>query len=446
MWLFLRFFLALSLLIACNTNPVEFGHLNRENTDVFTDSSIVSEVTDVHALIVYAQDSDDDYPLPDKNSRIKLYERISEYFRVMSYRKHQLHFQEVLKEGDYFRTENAQGFYKDTFQRKSTEEICDGPFALFNKEILNKVKEEKGSELFDGIDLLIMVTTDGGPGWYMPSVNAQGYARLGFNFEVNERTFGAQYGGITVEIGSDFLHDLYKEVELYWIFAHEYSHWLGFRRHRSDNTGVYSLMTKQLFASQNTVENGLGPNPLDPFLLRQFGWLDFEDSTRVKKLFPDEKEAVVRLNPIRSTEGLVLVQISLPGTTPTGSTAYSECFYVAYHKKGLNQFDDIYAGEGLLIWHSVLDNYFDVECRQGLSGQPNRDHFDVRENMSGLETDFFIPQNDDVFTTTSNPNTNIWGLANSEMANLPTGISITALREVDGMMEFRVVFGDNFGD
>ncbi len=398
-------------------------------------------VRHVKALVVYAQDANDDYPFPPQEFRERLFSRIRDYYQVMSYGQHQLEFIELSNDGGYFTSRETSTYYREHFRSGSASGVhYDGPFALFNEEILHQVIDKFGEKKFVDIDLIIMLGTDGGPDWYLPNVNAMGFARLGFNFQAAGRIFPANFGGITIEIGSDFIHKLYREAVLYWLFAHEYGHWLGFRKHRSFNIGIYSLMTSRLHADTRFVEEMRGPNPLDPLLLIEFDWLDKNDDKRVQVVHAGQQEVQIVLQPIRSHTGTVLAQICVPGTEkmPGRSNETYENFYLAYHPENASIFDNSYNGSGLLIWHAANDIMLDIECAVPLNANTNLDHLDINEDMQGLPTDFFNSDNGLEFTPDTHPSSNIWGIHNTALANLPSGISLTDVQETNKTLSFKV--------
>ena len=57
---------------------------------------------EVRVLIVYAQDSDDHYPLPSTAMRDSIYSRITNFYETMSYGAHQITFKEATHNGGYF--------------------------------------------------------------------------------------------------------------------------------------------------------------------------------------------------------------------------------------------------------------------------------------------------------------------------------------------------------
>lgn len=300
----------------------------------------------VKALVIYACDSDDHYPFPSRKLRESIYSRMSDFFETMSYGSHQLSFKEVHNHGAYFVSEYPAQYYHQHYDPKKHAR----GFAMFNEEILNKVKAQKGDKFFRGVDMIIMVGTDGGPNWYTRRVNATGYGMLGVDFTAGGRTFGRSQGqgGITLEIGSsagtpDPDDDVFFTTSaIYWSFAHEYSHWLRLG-HRCFEVGIYSLMCDHSF--ENLRMPKFGPPPLDIFSIMRLGWLDESDSNRVHIVTGDKAVTTVELNQIRSTKGLVLARIDIPNLR--------ERFYASYHRQDANRFDGAYMGEGLLIWRKT---------------------------------------------------------------------------------------------
>ncbi len=426
----------------CNQNPVEPALVPVFDSEDLRRPPAVDDGS-VKALVVYSQDADDDYPFPSDKLRERMYLRLSQYFDVMSYGKHELVFEEITDGGDYFKAQYTSDVYKSKFANEDfADGDFDGPYAIYNKEILEQVVQKQGEVVFENIDLLIMVATDGGPGWYVQSINGQGFARLGFEWRVADKQFTSEYGGITLEIGSDFSSQLYDEVMLYWLFAHEYTHYLGYRRHRQKNLGIYSLMTTELWTNETMRGLACGPNPLDPFLLMRFGWLDRHDTTRVLPVRVNNGSVRITLNQIRSHTGPVLARIPLPGTeNPALSHEGNvENFYVAFHRRDANPFDACYVASGLLVWHAVNESILDIEAGQSQSGKTNHDHLDEGEHLGGLPEDFYNSGNRLEFRPDTNPNTNIWGIYHPELKNHPTGISITDIHEDGDQISFTVSF------
>ncbi len=329
----------------------------------------------ITALVVYACDNDDHYALPSRAYRKSLYARISDYFDVMSYGKHALTFKEATNGDDFFRSEQTAGFYKENYDKQRHVR----GFGMFNEEILEKVVAEYGENFFADVDIIILVGTDGGPGWYAQGVNATGFGMLGVDFSVGKKTFGRnqRQGGFTVEIGSDFgtpapqddVHLTPQEVQ--WTIAHEYGHWLGLG-HRGRNLGIYSLMGPQLYGNERLPE--FGPPPLDIFHLMELGWLPAQDSTRVVTVGAGGR---VTIKQVRARQGIVLARVEL-GT--------HESIFISYHKQSANRFDGSYPGEGLLVWHR-RGRRVDIRCGN-LDLETGRDHLDRGLESAGLPDDF----------------------------------------------------------
>jgi len=391
-------------------------------------------------LVIYAQDARDTYPFPSFDLRERLFSRLRNYYATMSYGLHQIKVTELSDNGGYFRSKLTAKEYKRKYNDdNSASADYDGPFALFNHEILQEVVRLHGEDLFSEVNVILIFTTDGGSGWYLPQVNAMGFARLGFEFEAGGKSFPANYGGISMEIGSSSGSKLYLESTLYWLLAHEYAHWLGYRTHRPKKIGAYSLMTLTQTARLDYPGERQGPSPLDPFLIMQFGWLDAENSDRVVNIALDNEPQQVTLNQIRSKTGIVLAEIPVPGTGVKNSQRI-EHFYVAYHRKDANPFDDSYAASGLLIWHQSLTGQLDIECGETLPDDPTRDHLDIGQNLEGLPTDLFNSQSAIGFTPFSSPNSSIWGLHDPALSGKASGISITEIREFGDQIQFTISY------
>jgi|GEM_PF-6553090 len=330
----------------------------------------------VQALVIYACDSNDHYPLPSRGFRDSLYARITDFYKTMSYGKHRLSFREANHDDVFFVSQHDAGYYNSHYDKRRHVR----GFGMFNEEILQQVLVANGEELFDNVDILIMVGTDGGPGWYAPGVNATGFGMLGVDFKTANRTFGRwqRQGGFTLEIGSDFGtsspdDDVYlTPQEIQWTIAHEYAHWLGLG-HRGNNLGIYSLMSRQLFGNDRMPQ--FGPPPLDIFHIMDLGWLDRQDSSRVIKVRHSGK---VMLNQVRAKSGPVVAQVDW-GQPRAG-------IYITYHRQASNPFDGSYVGEGLLVWDKRRGR---VDLRTpSLDGATGLDHLDRGLDRGGRAADF----------------------------------------------------------
>ncbi len=297
----------------------------------------------VHALVVYACDADDHYRFPQQGMRDSLYSRISSFYKTMSYGKHILSFEEVHDNGRYFVSDHPADYYRNHYDRKRHVR----GFGMFNEEILNKVKARHGDAVFQSVDIVIVVGTDAGPDWYVRRANATGFGMLGCDFAGGGKLFkrGQRQGGLTFEMGSDVGTSnpdddiLLKLADIHWTMAHEYGHWLGLG-HRSNNLGIYSLMTLRRQAVKGTPQ--FGPAPLDPFHIMTLGWLNEDDSSRVLAFSVDSMDKQVVLKQLRSLTGHVLARVDLPNQR--------EHIYFSFHRHNDNAFDNVYLDQGLLIW------------------------------------------------------------------------------------------------
>ena len=378
-----------------------------------------SVVERVQALVIYACDSNDHYAFPSRGFRDSLYARITDYYETMSYGKHELSFKEATQGDAFFVSKHDAGYYNTHYDKRRHVR----GFAMFNEEILRQVRATYGDALFDNVDLIIMVGTDGGPGWYAPGVNATGFGMLGVDFQAGAKTFGRsqRQGGFTLEIGSDFGtpspdDDVYLTLqEIQWTIAHEYAHWLGLG-HRGNNLGIYSLMSRRL--DGNSRMPAFGPPPLDVFHLMDLGWLDRQDSSRVLKI---RNSSRVMLNQIRSKSGPVVARIDW-GQPRAG-------VYVTYHRRESNLFDDSYLGEGLLVWYKKRSRV-DLRCAN-LDSATGRDHLD-----EGLER---IGRADDFLGSASGPFTVFpKSPAKGKRPNIRPKIVLSEVRLRGGQASFRV--------
>lgn len=371
----------------------------------------------VKALVVYACDSDDHYPFPSEELRKSIYSRMSDFFKTMSYGAHQLSFKEVHNNGAYFVSTHPAQYYR---QRYDPKKHVHG-FAMFNEEILNTVKAEKGDKFFRDVDMIIMAGTDGGPNWYTRGVNATGYGMLGVDFTAGSKTFGKGQGqgGITLEIGSsagtpDPDDDVFfGKSTLFWSFAHEYSHWLRLG-HRNE-MGLYSLMCDRSF---DNATPKFGPPPLDIFSIMRLGWLDESDSDRVKIVTGEPGVTAFTLNQIRSTKGLVLARIDVPN--------FHERFYLSYHRQDANLFDGVYGGEGLLIWRKSGSS-----IRMESPG-PRQDQGKSETKPGSQSTDFWRTGDEAQF------HINAYRRFNIHSKQTALGIVIADIREEGNRVRFKV--------
>jgi len=370
----------------------------------------------VRAMVVYARTVNDHYPLPTQSQRRQLYERVSGLFATVSYNKHHLSFKETLDDDGYFISDHPRAYYNEKYDPK---QHIRG-FGMFNEEILYKVQARYGTEYFSDVGLIIILGPDGGRDWYVRGVNATGYGMLGVTFTVGNKVFGKRQGqgGYVVELGAslgtpDPEDDRLNSIEeVMWNIAHEYGHWLGLG-HRNPETGIYSLMVKNLHTNDRMPE--YGPAPLDIFHIMQLGWLDEDDPTRVKTITDTSRPTHVTLEHIRSPVGTILARIDITGS--------HEQYYVSYHRQDVNLFDGVYMGQGLLIWYKRGRR---VELKSaGSIDRAGKNHLDEGNDLGGLATDFFNhirPK----FTS-----------RNAE------GMTITDIRELGEQITFKVLFRDN---
>ncbi|MFQ5709044.1 MAG: hypothetical protein ACE5HO_16425, partial [bacterium] len=383
----------------------------------------------VKALVVYAQDSNDYYPVPSQAMRDSIYARLSRFYATMSYGAHRITFKECLNAGRYFVADYSVPYYKKHYNPKKHVR----GFGMFNEEILHKVKAQKGEACFSDVDLIIMAGTDGGRDWYTKGYNATGFGMLGTEFSAAGKTFGRgqRQGGFTVEIGSDIgtpdsTDDRFLPLsEIYWNFSHEYGHWLGLGHH-SCKLGIYSLMCKELRGNDRMPE--FGPPPLDIFHIFQLGWLSESDSSRVRTIAARPGSLTVTLEQIRSPEGLVAARIDLPGR--------NEKLFVCYHRQSANTFDGVYPGEGLLIWSKnkwrIELEYPQTPGQKGGAGTSHRDRSDR------VATAFF--RGDHKFSHAFSTPPGSRGSLGKDKRPLIKQMTVDAIHEMEDRVTFRVFF------
>ncbi len=345
------------------------------------------EVKTVSVLAVYACDSNDHYPFPSDSMRQSLYERLSGFYKIMSYGQHIIRVREAINDDGFFVSKHPASYYKKRYDKARH----DHGFAMFNEEILEQVRRKFGNKVFAETDIIIMFGTDGGRDWYINRVNATGYGALGVTFGAAQKTFHRRpgSGGFTVELGSDYgtpepEDDQFLSLQqIHWTLAHEYGHWLGLR-HRPKRLGIYSLLTPELYGNARMPD--YGPPPLDIFEIIKLGWLNENDGIRVKILNKPFAKRLVGLMEIRNTKGLVLLKIDMPGA--------KEKIYVSYHNQS-NLYDGVYPGRGLLIWRKGRVPFL---IRAG-STQSNKKSVKIaRQDLTGKSTDFWGSVETDVFS------------------------------------------------
>ena len=384
----------------------------------------------VRVMVIYGKDTDDHYPFPSKALRDSIYSRLSGLYLTMSYGKHKIVIKEATNNGDFFVSSYNQPYYRKNYHRKRHVH----PFGMMNEDLLYKVKAKLGDAYFEGMDMIIVVSTDGGRGWYAQGVNATGFGMLGVDFTAGGKTFGKRQGqgGITVEIGSDIgtadtSDDFLLSVnDIFWTFAHEYGHWLKLG-HRSPKLGIYSLMSNRLYGNSRHPE--FGPAPLDIFHIMKLGWLDETDSIRVKIIKSEVGETVVTLNQVRSQVGFVLARVDVPNS--------KERYYFSYHKQDANRFDGAYMGQGLLIWKK---NRRRIDLMCALTPDNDKNHLDKGEDMGGLPSDFLVvKRRSQLLSEGEMASSKI--LRDVRKSQFP--IEVTAIEELDSKMTFKIKFIKN---
>jgi hypothetical protein len=280
--------------------------------------------TENKAMIVWAKTYDDGSSFPNWASSIPL--TFTDFFKVMSYNQHTATAKVATNNGGFYVSDQGHtvDYYKNLFP--STQGY-DGPWGIFVEEILGKVESDYGADYFDDVDLIMMIITDGGIGWYLPSGNHTGIASLGVVYTTESGKNFDYSDGTTMEFSSG-------ESGTIWNVCHEYGHFLGLG-HRPATYGTYSLMYD---VRRN--ENGETVTPLAIQDIVDLDWLDLNNTARVKTFTVNGS---VTLKPIRSTTGIVAAKVNIPTT--------SQYFLISNHQRSTNVYDGTYPASGLLIWH-----------------------------------------------------------------------------------------------
>jgi len=369
--------------------------------------------------MIWAKTCDDASPLPGWANTIPA--TFTDFYKVMSYNQHTITTKVATSNGEFYVSDpgHTVDYYKNLYSRSG--QIYIGPWGIFVKEILAKVENDHGAAYFDDVNLIIMIITDGGRGWYQSFGNFSGMALLGTDYTTgNGKFFGRDRGGITIEF-------IEGESSVRWTVCHEYGHFLGLS-HRPKNYGTYSFMN---YAKYN--EAGETVTPLAIQDIFALGWLDFNDPTRVVNITATAK---VTLKPARSTTGVVAAIINMPGA--------SEIFVISNHQQSANPYDGTYPASGLLIWH-MNDYSVDLKCAialdQNVYGR-NFDHLDLPVTNpgyhgEGLASDFYNANTQ--LTTWTNPNSD-------QLNNGPqTGVALVNITSNGNDMSFEVNYGFTSG-
>lgn len=104
-------------------------------------------------MVIYACDVDDAYPFPTRALRKSIYKRVSGFYKTMSYGKHRISFKEATDDGGFFVSDHAAGYYKKNYDRQRHVR----GFAMFNEEILEKVRARYGDKYFRDVDMIVVV-------------------------------------------------------------------------------------------------------------------------------------------------------------------------------------------------------------------------------------------------------------------------------------------------
>jgi hypothetical protein len=311
---------------------------------------------------------------------------VSDYYRAMSLGKHAVSFSIIRRpapdQASAYTPKRPAAYYKailEHYQAKS---------GILQKEIFEKVYRDDPTA-FDDADVVLVVMLESMFEGFTGVGNLGGYNEAGFPTDIYDGP------GITT---------LWLEtvVDNQYNVAHEYGHQLGLHHPPQNEAhryyGWYSLMY-----NRSLDETGIRP-PAAPQFVYNDMWLDDDD---VIVISGDMKNAVIE--PFIETHRLYLY---------FGEN--NNVFFIANYQ-GTGH-DSLYAGTGLLIWHTRRWDVWDVEAAHGnwADGRPGTtprpdglpdgsDLLDQKtaEYHSGA-SDFFDGRTYTAFTGGTNPNTNLY--------------------------------------
>ncbi|MCL4706063.1 hypothetical protein KJ068_12920 [bacterium] len=277
-------------------------------------------------LFVWAKTVDDNSAFPSWTNVTPAV--FADFYAVMSYNQHTITTRVATQNDGFFVSDfgHTVQYYKDQFQ---SGQGYLGPYGIFVEEILQKVEIEYGAAYFDDVDVIMMMITDGGFGWYSddPNLNATGVGYLGVQYTTgNGKTFG-YFDGVNNEFSQG-------EKVTEFIVCHEYGHFLGLPDY-GPNYGTYSLMQNNKVNEANE-----GVTPLSVKDVMDLGWLDVNDGTRVQTVTAN---ASVTLQPLRSSSGIVAAK-GLPDANNPNSY-----FLVANHQRSTNPYDGTYPADKVIL-------------------------------------------------------------------------------------------------
>ncbi len=366
-------------------------------------------------LFVWAKTVDDASSFPSWTNTLST--TLTDFYAVMSYNQHTITTKVATKNGGFFVSDPGHNvdYYKSVFQ---SGQGYLGPYGIFVEEILQKVEAEYGAIYFDDVDIIMMMITDGGSGWYLAGNpnDYTGVGYLGVQYTTgNGKTFG-YFDGVNSEFATG-------ENTTEWIVCHEYGHFLGLED-LPTTIGTYSLMQNNKVNDSNE-----GVTPLSVKEVMDLGWLDINNAARVQTV---TTSTTVTLKPLRSTSSIVAARVLVENDP-------YHYFLVANHQRATNIYDGTYPADGLLIWHIYGIDY-DIECAVGIDpivNGFNKDHLDLPKSDpnyhgEGLASDFFTPSGQNQFTPWSNPSTDWF----SSYDWFPTFINITNITSSGNTISF----------
>lgn len=364
----------------------------------------LAQKTFVRALAIYvAFPEQPSQQLPAVAARLET--ELPKFIRCMSEGRQALVVETVLRPAPFaslcYVADSAMSYY----QKRITEPPPKATgFEILTDEILDKVNTDAPdfATRYDVIFLNLL-------GNFFAGVD-------GFSLLVRGTVWDRRYTGLGAT------NELTDPEVFLGIVGHEYGHLLEAQHppHFLEKSfGDYELMDQNL--------HRLAPYSIQN--LMNIGWLAKERVQVVNDTLYN-----IALEDVRRGGKVLLVEADL-----------NQYFLIANHQG--SDYDSVYAGRGLLIWHQAgntqtrsAHSIWDVESAAGMfrEGAPDpwlgMDALDSSRAFPGNARDFFHSEGAKRFAAATNPNTNFYDQANSQYdwrsQTQPSGVAIENLRQV----------------